>query len=685
MNSKTIRTLCQICHNNCGVVATRKADGTISLKGDPDHPLNRGHCCPKVMANLEMQRSTDRLTHPLRKIPGGFKRISWDEALSIAADRLNEIKHRHGPLSLVRYNGAPVSYKSRDGFSEFMGAYGSPNLTSIGNICMAPRMLAFKSVIGAIRAEPDYENTQLVLFWGSNPVGIERYAAYAAFDGMDKILPRLKARGARTICIDPYCSETAKQADQWIRIRPGGDNALGLAMIHVIIAETLFHKDFVASHTTGFEELAHQVKGFTPLWAEPRTGIPAQEIEALARTYATTGPAAIYEGNGLDMYANGVEAVRTIAILAGLTGNVDAPGGNVLMPFPHPPALPTRQPDKSARIGYDAFPAPVHVPFPLIKDALLHGGDDKPRAMIVHHANPVLTQANPARNRQAFSNLDFLMVCDIFPTATTELADLVLPCTTDFEGHGYRGYCSTKGAFVALAQPVFEPTGEARSVFEIEYALAQKMGLEQGYPFRDDPTWVDFMVKPGGTSFEQLAAEQIVFVSSGIQYRKYENKPFNTPTGKLEFYSHWFEQLGLPPLPEYHDPAGDALTSGTPDYSLLGSSRRPSQFVHTRFKHLARTAKTYPDPLVYLNPEDAGKRSISDGAAVEVLSPQGRICLKAKVSQDTTAGLVWIDFGWGNPTDNKASINDLTDDACLDALSGGTPNRLFACEVRLLP
>lgn len=688
MKSETIRTLCQICHNNCGVVATRKANGEISVKGDPDHPINRGHCCSKVMANVEMQRSPDRLAHPLLKTSGGFKRVSWDEALAIAADRLGEIRHSHGPLSLVRYTGAPVSYNSRDGFLEFMGAYGSPNLTSVGNICMAPRMLAYKSVTGAIRPEPDYENTQLVLFWGSNPVEIERYAAYSAFDGMDNILPRLKARHVRIICIDPYYSKTAKQADQWIQVKPGGDNALGLAMIHVIIKERLYNKDFVATYTTGFEALADRVLAFTPAWAEPYTGVPARDIEALARTYATAGPAAIYEGNGLDMYANGVQTVRTIAILTGLTGNWDAPGGNVLMPFPHPPVLPTRQADKTARIGYDRFPAPVHVPFPMIKDALLNGEAEKPRAMIVHHGNPVITQGNPARNRQALDKLDFLMVCDIFPTATTELADLILPCTTDFEAYGYRGYSSTKGAFLALARPVAEPVGEARSVFEMEYALARKMGLEQGYPFRDDASWINFMVKPSGMSFDRLAAEQIAFVSPQIQYRKYETQKFNTPTGKLEFYSHWFENLGLPPLPDYHLPAGEPLAPGDlvgAAFPLLGSSRRPHQFVHTRFKNLPRATKPYPEPLVYLHPEDAGKRGIRDGAAVEVQSPSGRIHVKAKLTRDTAAGVVWIDFGWGNPTDNKACVNDLVNDEFLDAISGGTPHRLFACEVRPLP
>ena len=686
MSGAALRTLCQLCHTNCGLTVEKGADGQIKVKGDPGHPVNRGHCCPKAVANAEIQRSPDRLKYPLLKTKAGFKRISWDEALDIAAGKLGEIRSQWGPFSLVRYAGAPVSYQGRDGFLEFMGAYGSPNNTSVGNICMLPRMMAFKAVTGGMRAEPDYANTAQVIFWGSNPLGVQRVGSYAAFDGWHRVLPRLKERGVRTICLDPYNSKTAKQADEWIRIKPGSDTALGLAMIQVIIEQGLYDRDFVTAHGHGFEALRDHVKGRGPSWAEKPTGIPAAAIENLARSYASVKPSAIYEGNGLDMYANGVEAVRTIAILIGLTGNLDAPGGNVFMPFPHPAALPTRPAPRQERLGFDHFPIPPNTPFPAVKEALLSGREDRPRTMIVHHGNPVLTQANTERTRQAFANLDFLMVCEIFPTATTELADLVLPITTDFEAYGYRAYSSLPGGFLALARPVADVQGQARSVFEVEYELAGRMGLGEGYPFHDDRTWIDYMVKPNGVTFERLETEQIVFTSPEVQYRKYLEKGFDTPSGKLEFHSLWFEKSGAPPLPDYNYPAGEPLEPealAAKGFSLLGSSRRLSQFVHTRFKNLEKISKSYPRPLVYMHPEDAVSRNISDGGEVEVSSPQGRITLQAKISRDTTEGLVWIDFGWGNPTDGLANINSLTNDWYCDPISGGTPNRIFPCEVAL--
>jgi len=688
MKGKTYRSICQFCHTNCGIIVHRRADGTTDVEGDPEHPMNRGRCCPKVAAIPEVMESEDRLKVPLRKTSKGFEKISWAKALDFAADRLGEIRDRFGPLSLVRCGGAPVSYQCRDGFLEFMGAFGSPNFTGAANLCMVPRMTAFMAVTGGIRAEPDYDHTQLVLFWGSDPLTSERYGAYAAYNGMRQIIPRLKERGTRMISIDPFRSRTAAQADAWVRIRPGGDVALGLAMIHVIIQESLYDRAFVEAHTRGFDALADHVRACDPAWAEALTGIPAKTIADLARAYATTKPATIYEGNGLDMVANGVDAVRTVAILIGLTGNLDVPGGNVFMPFAQQSSLPTKAVPREKRVGYGQFPLFMEVPFPAVKSSLLGEAESRPRAMIVHHCNPALVQANEKRTRQALEKVDFLMVNDIFPTATAALADLVLPITSDFESYGYRAYASLEGGFLALARPVAPPAGQSRPVFEVEYELAERMGLHREYPFQDTVGWLKHMIGPTGVSFERLVEEQIVYATPPVQYRKFEAGGFNTPSGKVEFYSTVFERKGYSPLPVYSEPAGeplDAATRSGKGFPLLGSTKRPAHFVHTKLRNIKALTKSYPDPLVWLHPRDASERSIPEGSEVEVSSPGGQITLKAKLTEDTQPGHIWIDFGWGNPTDGKANINVLVDDTHFDPVSGGTPHRLFACEARKIP
>jgi anaerobic selenocysteine-containing dehydrogenase len=566
-----------------------------------------------------------------------------------------------------------------------MGEFGSPNFTGAANICMVPRMTAFNSVTGGIRAEPDYDNTNLVLFWGSNPLESERFGSYSAYDGMRKIIPRLKQRGARIICIDPFRTLTVQQADEWLRPNPGSDIALGLAMISVIIAEDLHDKEFVETYTLGFDQLKEHVKGYSPEWAEALTGIPAQTIRDVARDYATTKPAAIYEGNGLDMYTSGVDAVRAIAMLICLTGNLDAPGGNVFMPFARQSVLPTRPVPKGSRVWYKKFPLFPEVPFPAIKEAILREEDHRPRAMIVHHSNPVLVQANERRTRKALDKLEFMVVADIFPTATSELADLVLPITSDFETFGYRAYSSVEGGFVALARPVVEPVGETKSVFEVEYELARRMGIHLDYPFQDTVGWIDFMLKPSGITFERLDSEQIVYATPPVKYRKYKHQGFKTPSGKVELYSQMFEANGATPMPTYTGSAckpSSTCVGSEKEFPLTGTSRRPTQFVHTKFKNLETLSSSYPEPLFYIHPKDARRRGIGDGDEVVAASPQGEVTLRAKLTEDTKSGLVWIDFGWGNPTDGKANINILTNDEDFDPVSGGTPNRIFPCKVR---
>jgi len=139
-------------------------------------------------------------------------------------------------------------------------------------------------------------------------------------------------------------------------------------------------------------------------------------------------------------------------------------------------------------------------------------------------------------------------------------------------------------------------------------------------------------------------------------------------------------------MPVYTAPAGTLLTKefiSKKGFSLLGTSRRPAQFVHTKFKNLKVLSKSYPEPLVYIHPLDASQRGICDGDEVDITSPHGKITLRVKISNDTECGLVAIDFGWGNPTDNMANINILTDDRYVDPVSGGTSNRLFVCEVNV--
>ncbi len=679
---RLVPTICGFCHTNCGMIAHVSGGKLKKVRGNPDHPANGGHLCVKGFASPEVVHSPHRLTSPLMRTEGGFKAVSWDEALGFMADRLLDIRSRHGARALFQCGGAPVTEEARDGFAQLMAAYGSPNRTGSGHLCSQPRKIALGLVFGR-RPECDYAQANLIMVWAANPLGSMRPSEATAYGRFHQVLPEAKKRGCRIIVIDPVRSPTADLADEWVPIYPGTDAALGLAMLNVIIGEGLYDQGFVDEWTTGFPELRDHVRTLSPEWAEPLTGVPAGKIRELAMTYATTRPAALKDGNGLDMHPNSVQTARLLGMLEAVTGNVDNPGGNVFFPAPQLSAYPTVKPE-GQRLGADNYPLYPEVVFPEVVDALLTGDPYQPRAMIVYHANPALINANPRRVSEALSKLELLVVCDIFLTATAALADLVLPETSDLERFGFRTYASAEGGVVALRQPVADAVGQSRPVFEVEYELGQRMGLAAFFPWTNTREWMDYRLRSSEVTVKQLEAQPVLYTTPPMEYRKYLRAGFATPSGKIELYSEKLNRLGQSPIPTFVPPpeSTDVRPEASRDFPLLGTSRKLPMYVHTRFRNIPRLNKLHPLPVVTIHPQDAGARGIEDGTLVVVSSPRGKIELKASVSPETQPGQVVVDFGWGNPSDDGYNVNELVDDGDRDPIAASTPNRRFLCEVR---
>jgi len=668
-------TVCGLCHTNCGMKLTVKNGRIDKVKGDPDHPSNSGALCVKGAAIKELVYAPDRLMHPLRKTRGGFKKISWEEALDRIAQKLTEIKDQYGPHTLLRYGGAPMTETARDAFIQLTAAYGSPNFASPGHLCSQPRRLALDLVYGG-RTDGDFNHTECMLIWGGNPTASMRPAERFAYGRFNRLIPDAKKRGASLLVVDPRRIQIARGADMFVQIKPGTDAALALAMLHVIIAEDLHDKEFVEKWTVGFSELADHVQPATPAWAEQITGIPARTIEQLARTFASAKSALIREGNGFDQHSNVVDSVRLTAILTAITGNLDVPGGNVFYPLPKLAPCPTVK-TEAKPLGADLYPLYPRT-FPLMIDAMSTGKPYQPRAMFVYHGNPALINANANKVKQAFSKLDLLVVSELFMTATAEMADIVLPDATSLERNGFQPTGGYKGGFVALRERVIDPIGESRPVFDVEYELAQRLGLAHLFPWKNTDEWIDYKLKPSGINFSDLQSHPISYVTPPLSYRKYMQKGFATPSGKVEFHSSTLKDMGMNPLPEYRAP--EVTPSDT--YPLNGTACKQGAYVHTQFRNLPSLRKREPEPLVRIHPHDAGLRGIEDGSFTTVDSPEGRIRIKAKVTTEMQRGLIIIDFGWGNPGDGGGNVNLLTSDQERDRFTGATPNRRFICEVR---
>ena len=228
-----------------------------------------------------------------------------------------------------------------------------------------------------------------------------------------------------------------------------------------------------------------------------------------------------------------------------------------------------------------------------------------------------------------------------------------------------------------------EPPGSARPVFEVEYELAKKMGIKQGYPFRNAEEWLNFVLKPAKVTVDDLRRQHVIYGSPAAVYKKYEKDGFKTPSGKVECYSERFRREAGKRCRYSSTPRSRLLLVLTSRrrHSLCATTRRPAEFVHTKLVNLPTPGRIYPDPLVKLSAADAAERDIKQGDMVDVESRTGKIRLKARHQRRRDAGEVRIHFGWGNPTDKKASINSLSPDDVWDPVSG-YPNRLFLCEVK---
>jgi len=674
---KILRTICSFCHTACGMVITEKDGKMVKVLGDPAHPASKGYLCEKADAAIPLVYHQDRVKTPLMKTKGGFKKVRWEEALDFAADKLLSLREKCGPKTLVRLIGAPFSYDIRDGFSQLVAAFGSNINTGIGHLCSRPRMVGIMSVFGE-RIETNYKGTKLAIFWGGNVVAQNRYSNHSATPDFSHTLSNIKKGGGKVVVIDPVKSETVSFADEWIPIKLGTDLALALAMMHIIIREGLYDHEFVENYTLGFDQLKTHVISYTPEWAAKITGISIEKIQDLARRYATERPGVIYDGNGLDMHTQGVQTCRALAMLQALTGNVDRPGSNVFMPWSKQNMLPTiKIPGGPSETKYPLF---IDYPHPVVIDFVLSDREDRPRAMLITASNPALGLANSKKYWDVLRKLELLIVHDHFMTATAEFAHLILPATTGFEANSYKAFSSAEGCFFILRRKIVEPLWKSRPVFEVEYAMAEKMGMGTDYPFRDNEGWIDFMVKPSSISFNDLVEKQIVYTTPPVQYEKFKTKGFGTPSGKAEFFSEKFQKAGYDPMPTFRERKVDPLIREK--FPLDGTSRKPGTYSHTKYRNIPEVSKYQPLPFVWMHSEDAKKRGIDNGSWVEVESPIGKIELEARTEEKAPVGVVVVDFGWGNPWDKAANINFLTDDQDRDPISSGTSNRLFPCQVR---
>ncbi len=722
--TRRIRTCCPA--HNCGgrcLLVAHVRDGVIThLEADDrtsDEPGNpRLLACARGHAYLRRQYHPDRLTRPLKRIgkrgEGKFKPISWDEALDEVACQIRRVREKYGnsalfvPYGTGSYSNTNGSHLARRLFNLYGGHLGFYNNYSWACIQRATPTVYGTNITGNQRQ--DWLNSRMILMWGWNPAEMIDDTNSAWF------IKLARQNGARVIAIDPRKTNSAVGlADEWIPIRPGTDAAMMSAMAHVMIEENLVDNDFIRTHCIGFdasqmppgcegeESYRDYILGLrdgtpkTPGWAEAITGVPHETTTRIAREYASTKPAVLYQGYGMQRRANGEQVVRAGCVLAAITGNVGISGGWASgMAFPPPlgsnwgTVFPVGENPVTSRIPVAAWTEAVRRGPELGPADGLKGGPLKnPIKLIYAVATNALINQHMNINRSAEvlrdeNSVEFLVVQDQFLTPTGRFADIILPACTSFETWGVQD--GWKYAETLLFMPkLVEPLGESRSDYRICAGIAERLGIgEEFTQGRDERGWVDWVLDryraerfpslptvddflEGNTGVFSLPVEEPAVAFT--DFRKDPKAfPLPTPSGRIEIFSKELFEMNrpqeIPPVPKYIQEWESPFGPEAQEFPLQVVGSHTLQRVHSTHDNNDWLEEAFPQ-RVFLNPLDAEARKIRDGDRVRVFNERGEMILPCRITLRIMPGVINIPQGaWWSPDkdgiDHGGATNVLT-------------------------
>jgi anaerobic selenocysteine-containing dehydrogenase len=707
MSTRTVHTVCSHdCPDSCGVLVTiNEAGRATRVAGDPEHPVTRGFLCGKVAKYLDRVYSPDRLQYPMKRragvakgsLPqgqeiGAFERISWDEALDGIAARLRHVSDTYGPESILPYSYAGtigvLGYGSMD--RRFFHRLGASQLDR--TICATAGGDALKAVYGRKLGtdSEDFRHSRFILAWGANIHGNNIH--------LWPMIEEARRQGAKLVVIDPYATRTARLADWHIPINPGTDAALALGMMHILIRDSLHDADYVVRHTHGFELLKERVLDYTPERVAAWTGIAADDVEKLAREYATTTPAVIRMNYGIQRSENGGTAARAVCMLPALTGAWKHRGGGLQLSTSGAFAWDDETLQRPDLMQASPLGRPARVVnMSRLGHALTELDQPRVHAMFVYNSNPAAVAPDQSQVLRGMAREDlFTVVHEQFFTDTADFADYLLPATTFLEHKDMQG--AYGHYYVQISNPAIAPVGESRSNVWLFSELAQRMGFPEDC-FRDSPE--DLIAQALRVEGEQpkwlKGIDEAALNAAGGHIRlKFEDEAaghpflpfaeggFGTASGKAEFYSEKLAAQGLDPLPGFTPPTESRLGEDQ-TYPLEFLPRKADNYMNSTFANLPGHQKmeTAHRGVLEMHGVDAAARGIVDGDTVEVLNARGSIQLTARLTGGVPAGVVASRLSWNKLSPGGHNVNLLTSQRLTD-LGGGATFYSTLVEVRKL-
>ncbi|MBE3086791.1 MAG: molybdopterin-dependent oxidoreductase [Bacteroidetes bacterium] len=600
--------------------------------------------CIKGLSYIERTHSPERIIYPLIKTSQGkFQQITINEALDIISHKLNSVREKYGPKSILWYKGSGMSGLTNEIGYSFWKAFGGTTIT-YGNLCWPAGLEAVRLTLGSVKHNVpwDLKNAKTIIIWGKNPAetNIQEIAFIAG----------AKENGSRIIVIDPLRTPTADKADILFSPKAGTDAALALAIAWVLIKEDLIDLNFIEKHVKGFDEFSQSLR-ISPVEAEKITGIPVGNIIELAYIIGKEGPVTILPGYGLQRHLNGGQTIRSILSLSVLTGNIGKPGSGFnyanlqsyiydnpkepLSYYPDPEKdLPFRRTISMAKLGRD----------------ILNTSDPELKAAWIERGNPLLQSPDTNSVKKAFSGLEFKVVVEQFMTDTAAIADIILPSKDMFEQSDIIG--SYWSPYIQFKPKVIQSPGEVIPESDIYFHLAKRLNMNIGTNLIPEPgnenieEWLDNRIK-GYSELNLDDLKEGPVLAPGLQQIAFEDLNFETPSGKIELYSSEAQSIwGVSPLPDY---TPNELNTGDELYPLVFVTPNTGSRIHSQFGNLKIIKETVQEPAVGISPGDAAKRNIYSGNKIRVFNQTGEIISVARISNRIPAGLVVLPNGiWYN-------------------------------------
>ena len=653
-------TICPYCSCGCGIYLVVKDGKIIGQEPRNEHPINAGGNCPKGRNAYQFLYADDRLKTPMIRKDGELVEGTWDDVLDFIASKLKDVDPDDFGLLASGKNTNEEAYVLQKFARVIMG---TNNVEYCGRLCHSPTAAGLGPTVGSgvmPISQLDIEKADCIFLAGIN--------LRETFPMMARRVQRAKDKGAKVIVLDPRRTVTAKEiGDLHLQLLAGTDVVVLNSMMKVILDEGLEDKEFIESRTAGIEELRKHLASSDLKEMSKTCGVPIAELKKAAHWLAKAKTACVLYNQGLNQHSTGTDNVKALATLALLTGQYGKPGtgisptrgqvngegtgdmGCLNVFYPGFQRVGTGASEKFEKLwGVEGLPSKPGYPYTkLIQET---------KYLWVVGTNPMIAAPDTNNVRKALEEKELLIVQDIFPTETAQLADVVLPVATWVERDGIHAYVDRR---VQKINKIIDPPGSAKPDWWVVCELAERMGHKDKFDFSSSDEILEEIRRCvpayGGITYERL--ERTV---GGIQWPCPTEDHPGTPTFFIEKFNTP-DGLGHLQVVEYKPPA----ELPDKDYPYVLTTGRSIFHYHTgtMTRRTPKLTDEVPNGYCQINPKDAASLGIRQGSKVNLSTRRGSVHAESHVTNEVPQGLVFLPFHFAESCANEIT-NPVLDPAC---------------------